>query len=102
MKTLEENGVGRSSTYAPIISTIVDRQYVVGGKSSSSPTELGEIVTDLMKKNFSDIVNVEFTAEMEEKLDEVETDTKNWKRLLEDFYGPFEQELERRRRKWSG
>lgn len=95
VKTLEENGVGRPSTYAPIISTIVDRQYVVREKKQLVPTELGEIVTDLMKKNFSDIVNVEFTAEMEEKLDEVETEHKNWKRLLEDFYGPFEQELEK-------
>ena len=65
--------MGRPSTYAPIISTIVDRQYVVREKKQLVPTELGEIVTDLMKKNFSDIVNVEFTAEMEEKLDEVET-----------------------------
>ena len=95
VKLLEEKGIGRPSTYATIISTIIDRQYVKKEKKAIMPTELGEIVTDLMKNNFSDIVNVQFTADMEEKLDEVETESKDWKALLADFYGPFEQELEK-------
>ena len=95
VKALEEKGIGRPSTYAPIISTIVDRQYVKREKKLLYPTELGEIVTQLMKDHFADIVNVEFTAEMEEKLDDVESEGKDWKALLADFYGPFEQELEK-------
>jgi len=93
VKTLEEKGIGRPSTYAPIISTIIDRQYVQRDKKTILPTELGEIVTQLMKENFPDIVNVQFTADMEEKLDTVETEQQDWKALLADFYGPFEKEL---------
>ncbi|MBQ9941801.1 MAG: type I DNA topoisomerase, partial [Christensenellaceae bacterium] len=95
VKTLEEKGIGRPSTYAPIISTIIDRQYVKKEKKAILPTDLGEIVTDLMEKHFPDIVNVQFTAEMEEKLDTVETKKEDWKHLLADFYGPFKEELTR-------
>ena len=95
VKTLEELGNGRPSTYAPIISTIIERQYVKKDKKQIVPTELGEIVTDLMKENFSEIVSVDFTAEMEDKLDEVETHNKDWKKLISEFYAPFEQELEK-------
>ena len=72
VKTLEELGIGRPSTYAPTISTILEREYVKKEKRALVPTELGEIVTDLMKKNFPDIVDIQFTADMEEKLDTVE------------------------------
>ena len=95
VKTLEELGIGRPSTYAPTISTIVDREYVKKEKRALLPTELGEIVTDLMKKNFPDIVDIQFTADMEEKLDTVESEGKDWKSIVGDFYGPFEKELEK-------
>ncbi len=95
VRTLEELGIGRPSTYAPTISTILERQYVKKEKKAIIPTELGEVVTELMEKSFPDIVNVEFTADMEEKLDTVESEGKNWKKIVEDFYGPFERELEK-------
>ncbi len=95
VKTLEELGIGRPSTYAPTISTILDREYVKKEKRALLPTELGEIVTDLMKKNFPDIVDIQFTADMEEKLDTVESEGKDWKGIVGDFYGPFEKELEK-------
>ena len=95
VKTLEEKGIGRPSTYAPIISTILERQYVTKEKRSILPTELGEIVTKLMEENFPDIVNVQFTADMEEKLDDVESEGKDWHALLAEFYGPFEEELKK-------
>lgn len=95
VKTLEEKGIGRPSTYSPIISTIVDRQYVNKEQKSLVPTELGEIVTDLMMDNFSEIVSLQFTAEMEEKLDDIESEGKNWKDIIAGFYFPFEDELKR-------
>ncbi|MBC5647127.1 type I DNA topoisomerase [Christensenella tenuis] len=94
IKFLEERGIGRPSTYAPIISTIQDRGYVQKEAKSFVPTELGEIVTDLMAKNFSDIVDIAFTADMEEKLDGVEQEGNDWKKVIGDFYGPFEKDLE--------
>lgn len=94
IKFLEERGIGRPSTYAPIISTIQDRGYVQKEAKSFVPTELGEIVTDLMTKNFSDIVDIAFTADMEEKLDGVEQEGNDWKKVIGDFYGPFEKDLE--------
>ena len=94
IKFLEERGIGRPSTYAPIISTIQDRGYVQKEAKSFMPTELGEIVTDLMAKNFSDIVDITFTADMEEKLDGVEQEGNDWKKVIGDFYGPFEKDLE--------
>jgi DNA topoisomerase-1 len=94
VKALEEKGIGRPSTYAPIISTIQDRRYILKEGKTLKPTELGAIVNDLMKKNFSDIVNVEFTAGLENELDDIESGGKQWKKLLRDFYEPFEKTLE--------
>ncbi|MGI6003882.1 MAG: type I DNA topoisomerase [Christensenellales bacterium] len=96
VRALEEKGIGRPSTYAPIISTILDKGYVerMSGKGKPlAPTELGTIVTQLMKEYFSDVVDIEFTADLEEKLDGVETGDADWRRVLEDFYGPFEKTL---------
>ncbi|MBD5560867.1 MAG: type I DNA topoisomerase [Clostridia bacterium] len=94
VKFLEEQGIGRPSTYATIISTIQDRNYVEKDGRSLKPTELGEVVTDLMLNNFGEIVDVQFTAGMEEKLDQVEEDGIDWHRILADFYPPFEKDLE--------
>ncbi len=91
---LEQNGIGRPSTYAPTISTILARGYVVRNKKQLIPTELGFVTTDIMKNNFSDIVDVEFTAEMENSLDEVEDGKKNWVNILKEFYPPFDKSLE--------
>ncbi|MCD8180228.1 MAG: type I DNA topoisomerase [Firmicutes bacterium] len=95
IKELEEKGIGRPSTYAPTISTIVSRGYVVRSKKQLVPTELGFVTTDIMKNNFSDIVDVEFTAGMEEELDSVEEGETDWKKVLNDFYPPFKESLER-------
>jgi DNA topoisomerase-1 len=94
VRALEEKGIGRPSTYAPIISTIQERRYIEKEGRSLKPTELGVIVNNLMKQNFSDIVDVEFTAELENKLDDIENGGKQWKKLLRDFYTPFEQTLD--------
>ena len=93
IKALEEKGIGRPSTYAPTISTILDREYVVKEGRALRPTPLGEVVTGLMKDKFTDIVDTAFTANMEEQLDEVETGKVDWKSLLTQFYGGFEKEL---------
>ncbi len=91
---LEQNGIGRPSTYAPTISTILARGYVMRNKKQLVPTELGFVTTDIMKNNFSDIVDVEFTAGMETSLDEVEEGKRNWVSVLRDFYPNFEKSLE--------
>ena len=93
IKALEEKGIGRPSTYAPTISTILDREYVVKEGKNLRPTPLGEVVNGLMKEKFTDIVDPAFTANMEEQLDEVEEGKVDWKKLLSQFYGGFEQEL---------
>ena len=93
VKTLEEKGIGRPSTYAPIISTILARGYVEKEKKFLLPTDLGKIVNDLMKNNFRNIVDVQFTAQWEKKLDDVEEGQKRWTDLLKDFYGPFAETL---------
>lgn len=93
VKVLEEKGIGRPSTYAPIITTILARGYVEREKKFLMPTELGKIVNDLMKNNFQDIVNVQFTAQWEKKLDDVEEGSKKWADLLRDFYEPFADTL---------
>ena len=90
---MEEQGVGRPSTYAATISTIEDRDYVVKQDKRLAPTALGEVVTGLMKERFQDIVDVGFTANMENRLDAVEAGKQNWKDLLADFYKDFEKEL---------
>ncbi|MBR0513749.1 MAG: type I DNA topoisomerase [Clostridia bacterium] len=93
VRTLEENGIGRPSTYAPTISTIISRGYVSREKKRLYPTELGIMVTDMMEKYFSEIVDTEFTANMETKLDEVEEGNADWKKILRDFYPEFEKTL---------
>lgn len=95
VKELEEQGIGRPSTYAPIISTIIERQYVERDKKKLIPTALGICVNDFMLKSFPDIVNVHFTADMETKLDEVEDGEKNWVEVMKEFYGPFEKSVEK-------
>ena len=95
VKALEERGIGRPSTYAPTISTIMDREYVVKEGKYLRTTPLGEVVTGLMKDKFTDIVDTAFTAHMEEQLDEVEAGKVDWKSLLSQFYGGFEQELKK-------
>lgn len=94
VKALEELGVGRPSTYAPTIATITTRGYVVREQKTLAPTELGMLVTDLMKEHFDNIVDVTFTANMEEKLDEVEEGSVEWHKLIADFYEPFQQEVD--------
>ncbi|WP_058485146.1 type I DNA topoisomerase [Defluviitalea phaphyphila] len=93
VKTLEENGVGRPSTYAPTITTILARGYVVKENKAICPTELGEIVNDILKKYFEKIVDVDFTAHMEEQLDEVENGDVPWKKIIREFYPDFEETL---------
>jgi DNA topoisomerase-1 len=94
IKTLEQWGIGRPSTYAPILSTIQEREYVNKAGGSFKPTELGFVVNDLLTKHFSDIVDIEFTAHMEEELDKVANENKDWVMVVQDFYTPFEQSLQ--------
>ncbi|MDK2798591.1 MAG: topoisomerase [Clostridiales bacterium] len=89
VKALEEQGIGRPSTYAPTIITIIARGYVEREKKQLKPTELGKIITDIMKSHFKDIVDIEFTANMEQQLDEIEEGKKDWVALLREFYQPF-------------
>ena len=93
VRSLEENGIGRPSTYAPTITTIISRGYVSREKKRLFPTELGIMITEMMEKYFSRIVDTEFTAKMEEKLDLVEEGSENWKQILRDFYPEFESTL---------
>jgi len=94
IRAMEEKGIGRPSTYAPTISTIVNREYVVKEGRNIRPTILGEVVTSLMKERFPDIVDLAFTATMEGNLDSVEEGKRDWKGLLKDFYGGFDSEFE--------
>ncbi|WP_394992306.1 type I DNA topoisomerase [Streptococcus alactolyticus] len=93
IKTLEENGVGRPSTYAPTLDVIQRRYYVRLAAKRFEPTELGEIVNGLIVEFFPDIVDVKFTADMESKLDEVEEGKQQWQTVIDAFYKPFEKEL---------
>ncbi|MDY3929234.1 MAG: type I DNA topoisomerase [Clostridia bacterium] len=92
---LEENGIGRPSTYAPTISTILARGYIMRSKKQLVPTELGFVTTDIMKNNFAKIVDIEFTAGMESELDDVEEGKLNWVEVLKRFYPDFEKNLEK-------
>lgn len=94
VKHLEEKDIGRPSTYAPIVTTLLDRKYVKREKKSLIPTDLGFLVTDLMEKYFHNIVDAGFTAQMEDKLDLVETEGTDWKGVIREFYEPFREELE--------
>jgi DNA topoisomerase-1 len=93
VKALEENGVGRPSTYAAIISTIQDKEYVMLQQRKFSPTDLGRLVNDLLVEHFPSIMDVEFTASMESNLDKIEEGKSNWTKILKAFYGPFEKTL---------
>ena len=93
IRALEENGIGRPSTYAPTVSTILDREYVEKEGKYLRMTPLGGVVNDLMCQRFPKIVDVKFTANMEKELDEVESGDKNWKELLGEFYGDFDRNL---------
>ncbi len=95
IKTMEENGIGRPSTYAPTITTILGRDYVRREKRMLKPTELGTIVTDIMAENFSDIVDVDFTANMEKQLDDIEEGSEKWVEVIDQFYKPFSLDLEK-------
>ncbi len=94
IKMLEQWGIGRPSTYAPILSTIQERGYVDKTGGRFKPTELGFIVNDLLAKHFPDIVDIEFTAQMEDELDKVANENKDWVGVVQDFYTPFEQSLD--------
>ncbi|MCK4368574.1 MAG: type I DNA topoisomerase [Dehalococcoidales bacterium] len=94
IKMLEQWGIGRPSTYAPILSTIQEREYVTKTEGRFQPTELGFVVNDLLNKHFPDIVDIEFTAHMEEELDKVANENKDWVTVVQDFYIPFEQSLQ--------
>lgn len=94
VKTLEENGIGRPSTYSPIISTLLDRKYVERNKKVLEPTELGYIVNNLMSEYFKEIVDVEFTAAMENKLDSVEEGKESWKKIVDEFFIPVKKSID--------
>lgn len=93
VKAMEERGVGRPSTYASIVATIQDREYVIKKDKRLSPTPLGLVVTDLMLERFNDVIDVEFTANMEHQLDEVEAGRVAWKQVLQEFYCGFHEEM---------
>lgn len=98
IKVLEEEGIGRPSTYASIMETIKSRDYVESHKGNFHPTPLGETVIELLVKSFPDILNVRFTSQMEDRLDKVEEGKENWIDLLHSFYGPFASDLSRAQR----
>lgn len=93
VKDLEEKNIGRPSTYAPIVGTLAERKYVTREKKMLVPTELGMLVTELMEKYFKEIVDVGFTAEMEDRLDDVEVKNADWHKVISDFYSTFEKDL---------
>ena len=95
IRALEDKGIGRPSTYAPTITTIMARGYISREKKRLMPTELGLVITEMMKKHFPDIINIQFTADMEEKLDEVEEGKLDWHEVISDFYGPFKESLDK-------
>ena len=102
IRALEEKGIGRPSTYAPTITTILNREYVVKEGKALRPTPLGEVVTGLMKDKFQDIVDPTFTAQMEEQLDRVEEGSADWKKVLSQFYGDFDAELKKAEQELDG
>ena len=102
IKTMEENGIGRPSTYAPTIGTILAREYIERDGKALKPTSLGEVTTGLMKEQFPDIVDVEFTANMERRLDDVESGKADWVKTLSDFYRGFSETLAKAEESLSG
>ena len=95
VKALEEKGIGRPSTYSPTITTILARRYIEKIQKQIHPTELGKIVNKLLIENFSDVINVEFTAQMEEEFDKIAEGKEQWKKVISEFYGPFEKVVEK-------
>ncbi len=95
VKALEENGIGRPSTYAPIIATLIEREYVNREKRRLLPTELGRLVDMILRQNFPSIVDTGFTAEMEKKLDAIEEGASKWNEVIGDFWGPFKEQIEK-------
>ena len=95
VKALEEKGIGRPSTYSPTITTILERRYIEKEQKQLVPTELGKIVNKLQTEKFKDIINVEFTAKIENEFDEIADGKEEWKQMIREFYGPFEKELEK-------
>ena len=95
VKELETKGIGRPSTYSPIITTIIERRYIEKDKKQLVPTQLGEVVNTLLTENFTDIIDVTFTARVEDEFDEVAEGKEEWKQILREFYPPFEKELEK-------
>ena len=95
VKALEEKGIGRPSTYSPTISTIIERRYIEKEAKQLVPTELGKVVNKLLTENFEDIINVEFTANIENQFDEIAEGKEEWKKMIREFYGPFAKELEK-------
>ena len=93
VKDLEEKDIGRPSTYAPIVATLMDRKYIKKEKKNLVPTKLGFTVTEMMEEHFKEIVDVGFTARMEDGLDDIETKDIRWKKIIEDYYGTLRQEL---------
>ena len=102
IKALEENGIGRPSTYAATISTITSREYVVRDGKALHPTELGEVTTQLMRERFPKIVNVKFTAQVEKDLDTVQSGETDWVQTLHNFYGDFEKTLKKAKEDMEG
>ncbi|MCB9366988.1 MAG: type I DNA topoisomerase [Calditrichaeota bacterium] len=99
VKTLDELGIGRPSTYAQIISVLVKRKYITNEQRRFQPTELGEAVSKVLIEQFPDVFNVSFTAQMEEELDSIENDGVKWQKVVKDFYKPFSADLERVKQK---
>ncbi len=102
IRAMEQNGIGRPSTYAPTVSTILDREYVVKEGKYLRPTPLGTVVTELMEDKFADIVDTKFTARMEETLDAVEEGKTPWKQVLREFYGDFSENLKKAEQELEG
>lgn len=102
IRAMEEQGIGRPSTYAPTVSTILDREYVIKEGKYLRITNLGRVVTALMKEKFSDIADLQFTAHMEQKLDSVEEGTTAWKDVLREFYGDFDRDLKQAEKDLEG
>ena len=95
VKALEEKGIGRPSTYSPTITTILERRYIEKSQKQLYPTELGKVVNSLLIENFPDVINVEFTAKMEEEMDSIAEGSKAWKEMIKEFYGPFSETVEK-------
>lgn len=95
VKALEEKGIGRPSTYSPTITTILERRYIEKEQKQLVPTELGKIVNEILINSFEDIVNVDFTAEIEKNFDAISEGKEEWKKTIREFYKPFSKELEK-------